>query len=161
MMGRPSVTLMPSSKLAYFSTGRPWSWYIASCASEPARTLRVNRVSAGSGPDQVHALGAQRVEHRRDHVDFLAAQVAAFAGMRIEAGDQDARLGDAELRSQVAHAGCAGWWSSSSRVIAAGTSFSGRWVVASATRRPPSPAGQHHHHVRRVRSARPDIRYGR
>ena len=32
------------------STGRPWSWYIASTASQCSRYLGVKSVSAGSGP---------------------------------------------------------------------------------------------------------------
>src|SRR5690606_19831169 len=49
-MGRPRVMLTALPKPLYLSTGRPWSWYMASTASAPARTCGVKRVSAGSGP---------------------------------------------------------------------------------------------------------------
>ena len=57
-------------------------------------------MSAGSGPIRSHAFAAQAFEHRDDDVDFLAAEMAAFAGMRIEAEHGDARIGDAEIRAQ-------------------------------------------------------------
>ena len=47
-------------------------------------------------------------------VDFLIAEHARFAGMRIEAEHGDARRGDAEVRAQGARAGCAGVRSSGS-----------------------------------------------
>ena len=37
MIGSPSVILTALPKPLYFSTGRPWSWYIASTASAPSR----------------------------------------------------------------------------------------------------------------------------
>ena len=85
MIGRPSVTLTAWPKPACFSTGRPWSWYIASTASharEPARQEgRVRRHRAL----EPQAQRAQAFERRRDHLDLLAAQVPDFAGVRIEA----------------------------------------------------------------------------
>jgi hypothetical protein len=36
------------------------------------------------------------LQHRGNDLDFFAAEVSAFAAVRIEPGDQDARLGDAE-----------------------------------------------------------------
>ena len=35
-------------------------------------------------------------------VDFLASEMAGFAGMRIQARDRDARLRQAEARRQIA-----------------------------------------------------------
>jgi hypothetical protein len=75
-----------------------------------ARALRGHEGSVGGQrAEQVQAFGAQRVEQRDDDVELLAAQVAAFAGVGVEAA-------------------------SASRVIAAGTALRGRCVVASATR---------------------------
>ena len=57
-------------------------------------------------------VGARVGDRRRDDVDLLAAEVAAFAGVRIEPAHGDARRGDAELsrelgvddRERLAHA---------------------------------------------------------
>ena len=48
------------------------------------------------------AAAARGLEHGRDHVDFLAAEMARFTGMRIQAGDQHARPGDAEALDEIA-----------------------------------------------------------
>ena len=45
--------------------------------------------------------GARFGDRRRDHLDLLAAEMAGLAAVRIEAGDQDARLRDAEALLQV------------------------------------------------------------
>ena len=55
-IGSPSVTLTPPPKLACLSTGRPWSWYIASTQSASRSRSGLNSVSAGSGPTSVVAL---------------------------------------------------------------------------------------------------------
>ena len=57
-------------------------------------------MSAGSGPTRRRPSRAQRGQHRFDHVDFLAAEMAGFAGVRIEAEHRDHRLGDAEVAAQ-------------------------------------------------------------
>ena len=59
-------------------------------------------MSAGAGPDQLHARLAQRVERRRDDFDLLAAEMAGLAGVRIEAADQDARRSECEAAAQIA-----------------------------------------------------------
>ena len=59
---------------------------------------RVGRVRAGDPP----ALGGKRGDRRLDDLDFLASELAAFAGMRIEAGDREPRLGNAEVALQSA-----------------------------------------------------------
>jgi hypothetical protein len=49
-------------------------------------------------------MGRRRRYHdrRTDYVDFFFTEETAFSGMRIEAGDGDARVGDAErLRSRM------------------------------------------------------------
>ena len=54
-------------------------------------------VSAGTGPVTAMPRAAQRSRRTgRDHLDFLAAEMPAFAGVRIEAADEDARRRDAE-----------------------------------------------------------------
>jgi hypothetical protein len=53
------------------------------------RKHRVSRIGAG----QMHALGAQLIENRRNDLDFFHTEITTFAGMRIEAGNEDARLG--------------------------------------------------------------------
>ena len=45
---------------------------------------------------------AARSDRRRDRFDLLAAEMAAFAGVRIEPADGDARLRDAELIAERA-----------------------------------------------------------
>ncbi|MNN35335.1 hypothetical protein D3C81_1491850 [compost metagenome] len=55
----------------------------------------------GQRAAKVHALAAQARQCRFDGVYFFMAQVATFAGVRIEAANQDARVGNAELVLQV------------------------------------------------------------
>ena len=64
--------------------------------------------------------------HRLDHVDLLAAQVPRFARMRIEAEHGDARRGDAETAAQIVVHDAAGSRAAAPRVIARGTSASGK-----------------------------------
>ena len=63
-MGSPSVTLTARSKPAYLTTGRPWSWYMASTASNCASSCGTNTVSAGSGPLRIDARGAHAARSR-------------------------------------------------------------------------------------------------
>ena len=49
----------------------------------------------------VEAICVRRLDRRRDHVDLLAAQAAVLSGVRIEAGNGDARPRDAEIARQV------------------------------------------------------------
>jgi hypothetical protein len=58
----------------------------------------VGGVGAGHPP----AFGAQRLDRRLDDLDLLAAERAAFAGMGIEPGDREPRLGDPEIALQAA-----------------------------------------------------------
>ena len=98
MNGRPSVMLTPRPKLAYLSTGKPWSWYIASTASAVLQPLGHEQRVGGNRAARVDALAHASRDRRRDHVDVLAAEVARLRRVRIEAGDQDARPRDAEPR---------------------------------------------------------------
>ena len=77
--------------------------------------------------------GTRRGDRGRDDVDLLAPQVPALAGVGIEPADGDARRRDRELRGELG-ADDASVAATASRVTAAGTSLSARWVVTSATR---------------------------
>ena len=55
----------------------------------------------GVGAAHVEALLAQVGERGFDNLDFFAAEVAAFTGVRVEAGHQNARCGDAEFVLQI------------------------------------------------------------
>ena len=55
---------------------------------------------AGDSP----AFGRERGDRRLDDLDFLAAERAAFARVRIETGDGEARLGDSEIALEPAQA---------------------------------------------------------
>ncbi len=78
-MASPSVTLTAWPKPACLITGRPWSWYMASTASARSREAGVNAVSAGTGPVTPMPRAASASTVGADHVDLLAAEVAAFA----------------------------------------------------------------------------------
>ena len=135
MMGRPSVTLMPSSKAAYLSTARPWSWYIASWASDPARTFRVNSVSAGSGPTR--SMPSARKASSTGAITSISSRPmwppSPAWGLRPATRMRGRAMPNLALRSAWRMRNVV---SSSCRVIAAGTSASARCVVASATRKP-------------------------
>ena len=85
--------------------------------------------------DQVKTFATQALEAGFDHLDLFPAQVTAFAGVRVESADQDARMGDAELVAQV---GVEDARDPGQALVANGVGDprSGRWVVARATRRP-------------------------
>jgi hypothetical protein len=51
---------------------------------------------------QAHPPCRQIPDHRFDHLDFLAPQMPGFAGMRVQAADQNTRVGDAEFVAQIA-----------------------------------------------------------
>ena len=61
---------------------------------------RVGRMRTRHSP----AFGRKRCDRRLDDVDFLAAELAAFAGVRIETGHGEARLGDPEIALEPAQA---------------------------------------------------------
>jgi len=50
---------------------------------------------------QAHAVFAQRFQRRRYHADFLVAQVAIFSRMRVQTGDQNMRIAQAEPSPQT------------------------------------------------------------
>jgi len=52
---------------------------------------------AGDGPLDVDAFLLGDLDRRLDALDFLPAENAPFATVRIQAGDGDARFGDAEF----------------------------------------------------------------
>jgi hypothetical protein len=55
----------------------------------------------GQRPGQGVALPAQLVEDGSDDLDLFAAQIAGFAGMRIEPGDADPRPAQSEAFDEV------------------------------------------------------------
>ena len=55
----------------------------------------------GQWPDEMHSPLPQCAECRFDDVDFLAAQVATFTGMGIQAADNNPGFWHAEFRHQV------------------------------------------------------------
>ena len=50
---------------------------------------------------RVYAFGLQGMKRRNNGVDFFVSQMAAFARVGIEAGNEDDRFGYAELMAQV------------------------------------------------------------
>ena len=68
----------------------------------------------------------------RDHRAVLLAERAVLAGVRIEAGDREPRMGDAETVAQIARHDTAGLEDQIARERC-GTSLSGRWIVTGTT----------------------------
>ena len=92
-IGLPIANAADWLKASSFAAMWPWSCSITTKAST---FFRCSMVSAPNGPIDGDA-GRLRVgDRRRDHVDLLAPEQAAFAGMRIEPADADARLRDAD-----------------------------------------------------------------
>ena len=58
-IGRPSVTFTAWPKAWVLSGPSPWSWYIASTASNSPDTARWNRLSAANGPGRRDAARAR------------------------------------------------------------------------------------------------------
>ena len=101
--GRPSVTLTPRSTPRYFTGIRPWSWVIATTRSNSpgwsgALRARMKTVSGAYGPlasmPSARAAATAGAMTRR----FLVAEQAALAGVRVEAGDGDARPRQAQAQ---------------------------------------------------------------
>ena len=63
--------------------------------------LRGERGVRRHRPLHVETLGAQAAQHRLDHIDLLAAQVAGFSRVRIKAENCDPRRGEPEMALQV------------------------------------------------------------
>ncbi len=145
-IGSPSVTLTASPKPACLSTGRPWSWYIASTASarssEARREGRVRRQRAGA----LRCRGRERLERRLDHVDLLAAEMAAFAGVRIEAADE--RCAGARCRATHAGRGRARRRVRSSAFASDRARHLAQRQVRGRERHAQVPGHQHHHRMR-------------
>ena len=104
-----------------------------------ASTCGTNTVSAGSGPLGTDARGAHaRSIAGRDDAQLLIAEVSAFAGVRVQAADRDARLREYGKRAASSRREDRGDLRQRARtVMAALTACSGRCVVASATRSSP------------------------
>ena len=55
----------------------------------------------GMGAGHSPAFGGKRGNRGRDDLDLFAAELAAFAGMRVEAGHGEPRLGDPEAGAEA------------------------------------------------------------
>ena len=97
--GKPPISVTPRSKPISFIAIWPWSWYIVTTASKlPLARAHEHRVGRERALD-VDACASRRFDGGRDDVDFLAAEVAAVAGVRIEPGDRDARRCEVRRRA--------------------------------------------------------------
>ena len=134
MMGSPSVTFTPAPKPTCFSTGRPWSWNMASTASAWAKALGVKAVSAGSGPKA--AIPAARAMAMAGAMTAVSScprcppspacgfkPSTAIRGLAIP---KRVRKLPSRICSVCNKPSC---------VMASGTARSGRCVVANATRK--------------------------
>ena len=137
--GRPRVTLTPSPNDSAFSTGSPWSWYIATIASDAAIRSGTNTVSAGSGP---------MTRRPRCRASAIAGAMTSISsrprwpsspacGLRPQTARRGASMPNRDSSSAATMASVS---ATASRVIAAGTADSGRCVVTSATRSGCGPA---------------------
>ena len=82
----------------------------------------------------VIAFLAQPLDRRHDDVDLLAAERAVLAGMRVEAGDGDARLRRCRTGAAARATAARPLATIRSTVSRPGTSRSGTWVVTGTTR---------------------------
>ena len=103
------------------------------------------RVIIGPAPGVEHGVGGvgaahppafrgERGDRRLDDLDLLAAERAALAGMRVEAGDGEPRLGDAEIALKAAQRRAAARFDQRSRELSPTRRASGRWVVTGTVR---------------------------
>ena len=111
---------------------------------EAAQLARQERGVGRQGADQVHAFAAQCFQHRDDRVDLLAAQVAALAGVRVQAQHRDHRRGDAEIVAQRRMRGPQ--HPAQQRRIDRIGDLAQR-QVGGGQRDPDDVVGQHHHHL--------------
>ena len=108
------------------------------------------------------ALGAQGFDGRRDDVEIFGAERAVLAGMRVEAGDDEARMGEAETGFQIPDHDAGGrddqFARSAARAPRAapdGSSPAPRQAPATTASSPAAGCGRHR------RRARREIRCGR
>ena len=95
---------------------------------------------AGHSP----AFGGKRGNRGRDDLNLFAPELAAFAGMRVEPGHGEPRLGNPEMALKPAQC-CAAARFDQALVSARATSCSGRCVVTGIVRK--RRAGEHHHDI--------------
>ena len=91
-------------------------------------------MSAAQRAARLDARRAQRGDRRRDDLDLLAAERAAFAGMRVEPGDRDDRRGDAEIADAAPRASRARHGRSRPPTGFRSAARSARWIVTGTTR---------------------------
>ena len=133
-MGSPSVTLTVSPKASALIGGSPWSWYMASTASQDRSRRGVKAVSAGTGPLTASPCSASdrskgctiSISSRPRTPSSPACGFSPSTMMRGESIPNRARRSSCS----TAMVAC-----SRSAVIAPDTPLSGRCVVTRATRR--------------------------
>ena len=100
MNGRPSVTLTAAVEIERLDRDQRLVVVHAQrrviAAPRGGVKHRIGRERAA----RLDAFAAQRGDGRRDDLDILASERAAFAGMRVEPGDRDDRPGDPEIADQ-------------------------------------------------------------
>ena len=101
---------------------------------------RVGRIRAVD----IHAAGAQCFQRGDDDVDFFMPQMAAFAGMRVEAGNEDIRVFHAEFAAQILREN--GGHRFNQRPVDGGGNVFKR-QVGGGQRHAQAAAGEHHHHL--------------
>ncbi|MNM87539.1 hypothetical protein D3C81_997220 [compost metagenome] len=99
----------------------------------------------GQRAAQVHAFAAQARQCGFDGVDFFMAKVATFTGVRVQAADQDARIGDAELLLQV---GVQDPRDAFQAFRGDGVGYIAQGQVSGHQGHTQAASGQHHHHLR-------------
>ena len=90
-------------------------------------------MSAGSGPETSRPSARNSRDGRRDDLDLLAPHRAAFAGVRVEAGDREARARDAEAARHVGGDDARGRDDQRARQRRAAPRSSAMWMVTGTT----------------------------
>ena len=100
--GRPSVTLTAWSKAQRLDRDQRLVVIHAQGDVVGGAGLRVEQRVRRQRAACIDAVGDEALDRRRDDGDVLLAQRAFFAGMRVEPGNGQARVGEAEALGQVA-----------------------------------------------------------
>ena len=101
---------------------------------------RVGRI----GAVDIHAAGAQCFQRGDNDVDFFMPQMAAFAGVRVEAGNEDIRVFHAEFAAQILRQN--GGHRFNQRPVDGGGDVFKRQMGGGQSHAQ-AAAGQHHHHL--------------
>src|ERR1039458_7636489 len=96
MIGKPARSVTTSPKLRSLDAILAWSWYMARTRSYwPSRAWR-KTTPAGTGPMASISFGPGIVNRRDGTGLFLRPKQPTLAAVRIEAGNRDARVGNAK-----------------------------------------------------------------